>query len=81
MNKVMFDRGDNCHVLVTLDTDQVVRVWDSRNFTNSLYQFVASNQELRSIDMDHQFGRLLLAAGQTELKIYRLNYSSADLMT
>lgn len=28
MNKVMFDRGDNSHVLVTLDNDQVIRVWD-----------------------------------------------------
>lgn len=31
--------------------------------------------------MDNQFGRLMLIQGQTQLRIYRINHSSADFLT
>ena len=66
-SRVLFDRGppQNHHILMTLhNTDQTVRVWDSRQLKTSLYSFEAHDQEIKSFDVDHHLGRLLLVSGQ-----------------
>jgi WD40 repeat protein len=60
----------------------MARVWDSRFLQSGrpLYDFNVQEQDVRSLDFDYQYGRLMLVGGQNSIKIFRLNQTSADCM-
>ena len=81
IKKVLFDTSDNTNVLLTLHQDQQIRVWDQRTLQVPLYIFEGHDQEIKNMEFDPVYGRLLMTQAVNQINVFRINLNSADFIT
>jgi len=71
--------GNNGHLFATASGNQVA-LWDMRSDGAPMYCFSGLDKDIKGLKLDSQLGRMALVHGSAQIRIFRLNHDSADMM-